>query len=65
MYRVNKEKAKETFKDSLKTEITPGILGFLECTMEYVELAYEAGKDNEPLQLTFPWIEEVEEVILK
>ena len=61
MYCVNKEKAKETFKIILGKEITQGILNFLECTAESVVLAYEAGRDNEPLQQTFPWIEEVAE----
>lgn len=60
MYQINKDKLARAYHIALNEQISKETLNYFEASLAFIQIAYEAGKENTPLTNRFPWIEERE-----
>lgn len=60
MYQINKDKLARAYRLALNESISEGTLNYFEASLTFIQIAYNAGKENIPLTNRFPWIEERE-----
>lgn len=60
MYQINKVKLARDYQLALNKQISKEALNYFEASLAFIQIAYNAGKENIPLTNRFPWIEEKE-----
>ena len=60
MYQINKDKLARDYQLALNKQISKEALNYFEASLTFIQIAYNAGKENIPLTNRFPWIEERE-----
>ena len=58
MYQIDMDILERNCREATNKTLTDGMKNFFLAVVPYIEIAYEAGREGEPIERRFPWLKE-------